>query len=80
MIYLEVFSKRLYDLRKSKGLNQKELGEILGLTNKAISTMESGTRGTSVDKLVEIAQYFGVSTDYLVGLTDDPRPRKRREG
>lgn len=67
-----IFGERIYRLRKANGLSQKELGEAVGLSHKAISTIESGTRGTTVDKLVEIAFYFHVSTDYLLGITDDP--------
>ena len=67
-----IFGERIYQLRKANGLSQKELGEVVGLSHKAISTIESGTRGTTVYKLVEIAFYFHVSTDYLLGITDDP--------
>ncbi len=63
---------RVYQLRKSKGLTQRQLGEIVGLTSKSISMMESGGRSTTIDKLVLLAEYFQVSTDYLVGITDDP--------
>ena len=65
------FGKRLYELRTSRSLNQKQLGEIVGLSHKAISTMESGTRYTTIEKLVQLADYFDVSTDYLLGLSDD---------
>ena len=67
-----VFGDRVYLLRKKAGLNQKQLGEVLGLSNKAICTMESGQRGTTIEKLVLLAEYFHVSTDYLLGITDDP--------
>ena len=59
-------------LRKARQLSQKQLGEEVGLSHKAISTIESGTRGTTIEKLVLLAKYFRVSTDYLLGLTDDP--------
>ncbi len=67
-----VFGERVYLLRKKAGLNQKQLGEVLGLSNKAICTLESGQRGTTIEKLVLLAEYFHVSTDYLLGITDDP--------
>lgn len=66
-----IFGERVLRLRKEKGLTQKELGEQVGLSYKAISTIESGARGTSVDKLIGLAVYFRVSTDYLLGITDD---------
>ena len=67
-----VLGERVYLLRKKAGLNQKQLGEVLGLSNKAICTLESGQRGTTIEKLVLLAEYFHVSTDYLLGITDDP--------
>ena len=63
---------RVFQLRKGKGLSQKQLGEILGISNHAISMIESGERGTSVERLLLLAEYFHVSTDYLLGVTDDP--------
>ena len=44
-----IFGERIYQLRKANGLSQKELGEAVGLSHKAISTIESGTRGTTVN-------------------------------
>ena len=65
-----LLSQRILQLRKERGLNQKELGDAVGLSHKAISTIESGTRSTTIEKLVALARFFGVSTDYLLGLRD----------
>lgn len=67
-----VFGLRVFQLRKKTGMSQAQLGEKIGLSHKAVSTIESGTRGTSIDKLVELAYVFHVSADYLLGITDDP--------
>ena len=67
-----IFGERVYLLRKQAGLSQKQLGVVLGLSNKAICTMECGSRGTTIERLVMLAEYFHVSTDYLLGITDDP--------
>ena len=72
MEYKQFFSQRVYELRKQRGLSQKELGEIVGLTHKSIRTIESGLSSTSIEKLILLAQFFGVSTDYLLGLRDEP--------
>ncbi|WP_300751208.1 helix-turn-helix domain-containing protein [uncultured Oscillibacter sp.] len=71
---------RVYQLRKAEGLTQHQLGEILGLTSKSISMLESGGRSTTIDKLVILAEHFHVSTDYLVGITDDPTWRGDPKG
>ena len=67
-----IFGSRVLEQRTKLGLKQAELGAKVGLSHKAISTIESGKRSTSLDKLVELAYTFRVSTDYLLGITDDP--------
>ena len=67
-----IFGERLRELRQKAGLQQKELGEQVGFSNNAIGMMERGHRGTTIEKLVLLAEYFHVSTDYLLGITDDP--------
>ena len=68
----KIFAQRVFELRRKRGLSQKELGEVLGLTHKSISTIESGIRSTTIDKLILLAKFFEVSTDYLLGLKDEP--------
>lgn len=70
MNYENTFSKRVFELRTARGLKQVELGAAVGLSYKAISTIESGTRSTTIEKLIALAQFFEVSTDYLLGLKD----------
>ena len=67
MEYLQIFSQRVYELRKKRGFSQKELGEAVGLSHKAISTIESGARSTTIEKLIALADFFGVTMDYLIG-------------
>lgn len=69
---LEIFAQRVKEQRKKRRMSQTELGEVLGLTHKSISTIESGLRGTTIEKLILLAKYFDVSTDYLLGLKDEP--------
>lgn len=68
----KIFASRVLEQRLKMGWKQAELGAKVGLSHKAISTIESGKRGTSIEKLVELAYAFCVSTDYLLGITDDP--------
>ncbi|MBQ3502941.1 MAG: helix-turn-helix transcriptional regulator [Clostridia bacterium] len=69
---MKVFAERLKDLRISKGLTQKELErELEGkITASAIGWWETEKRIPKFDSVIIIAQYFGVSTDYLAGLED----------
>lgn len=67
-----IFKDRLQQLRKQANLQQKELGAQIGLSANAISMLETGNRETTFEKLVLLAEFFHVSTDYLLGVTDDP--------
>ena len=69
---LELFAYRVKKLRRQRKLSQQELGEALGLTQKTISAIESGNRTTTIEKLILLAKFFDVSTDYLLGLKDEP--------
>lgn len=75
MFSKEIFSDRLKSLRTQKQLKQSELAEIIGVRNTAVSMMESGERGPSVEVLCALSDYFGVSVDYLVGHSNDPQRR-----
>lgn len=69
---LELFAYRVKKLRKQRKLSQKQLGDAIGLTSKSICTIEGGTRTTTIEKLILLAKFFNVSTDYLLGLKDEP--------
>ncbi len=55
-------------------MTQNELSEILGMSVRAIAAWESGERKPPIDKLLRLADYYNVSTDYLLGRTNDPQP------
>ncbi|MCL2077039.1 MAG: helix-turn-helix domain-containing protein [Oscillospiraceae bacterium] len=73
MFLREHFSKRVVELRKQKRINQETLGEIAGIKKSAVSLMERGLRGASIEVIVILADYFDVSVDYLIGRSDDPK-------
>ncbi len=58
---------RLKELRKSNGLTQSKLGEILGVTKASICCYEKGTRTPTIENLIDLMEFFGVSADYLIG-------------
>lgn len=63
---LTEFGARLKDLRTTRGLTQEKLSEELGVSWDHLCRVERGNRGCSLDLVIEIAAYFGVSTDYLL--------------
>ena len=54
-------------LRSDKGLNQRELAKLLGVSNGAIGMWETGKRQPDLDTIKKLSAFFGVTTDYLLG-------------
>ena len=67
-----LFSTRLYELRKNHNISQPVLGEAVGLSKQTINDIEKGRSKTTIDKAILLADYFNVSLDYLTGRTDEP--------
>ena len=62
------------ELRQDRGLTQKELGDILCVSSGTISNYENGVHLPDVDKVIALANYFHVTTDYLLGRTPSNLP------
>lgn len=62
-----MFAKRLRALRESRGVSQEEIAGVLSVSASAIGMYEQGRREPDHDKLRALADYFGVSTDFLLG-------------
>lgn len=69
---------RIKDLRTDHDLTQTELAEALGITQRKYSYVETGTQPVSEEILIKLAQYYKVSVDYILCLTDrkEPYPKK----
>lgn len=67
----KIFGKRLKELRQKNGETQNDLAEILQVNTSMISLWETGKNYPEVKKLIEIAEYYEVTTDFLLGLTNE---------
>lgn len=67
---------RLRLLREEKGLFQKDIAALLKVSIPAVNQYESGKRDMSTETVVTLAEYFGVSTDYLLGKSDIRNPEE----
>lgn len=65
---------RLKDIREDADLPQKVIADYLNVKQNTYSQYENGKRQLPIDALIRIALFFNVSTDYILGLTDDPTP------
>lgn len=63
--------EQIKNLRMLKGINQVELAKALGVTKQSISNWENDNIMPSIDMLIKIAKFFDVTTDYLLGLSNN---------
>lgn len=63
---------RLAQARRGQNMTQEQLAEKLGVTRQAVSRWESDTAYPETDKIVRMAALFGVSCDYLLGVSNEP--------
>ena len=71
---MSIFSARLKCLKAAKKLSSIDLAEHLGVTNDRIAIYENDIAEPSIDELIKMAKVFGVSVDYLIGMSNIPRP------
>ena len=62
-----MYYQRLRDLREDHDLTQKEIAAVLGIDQRVYSTYETGKREIPVHHLIKLADYYEVTTDYLLG-------------
>lgn len=61
---------RLKELREDKDLNQKTIAEFLNIKQNTYSQYETGQRQIPIDALIKLSEYYNVSTDYILGLSN----------
>ncbi len=66
----KIFGERVKELREDKGISIRMLAKEINIAHSAIARWENGTKLPSVESVVIVADYFGVTTDYLLGLED----------
>jgi len=72
------FHENMKALREDKDLTQTELGKILNMTQRKISHLETGNSEPTTEEIIEICKFFKVSADYILGLTNEPKPLPRK--
>ena len=71
MDVLVMLSKRLKELRIENNYSQYEIANLIGIAQVTYSHYDLGRRSISIQNLVKIAKIYNVSTDYLLGISDD---------
>lgn len=70
---MEIIAKRLYDLRTDNDKLQKEIANVLKISQQYYSEYEKGKRELPIRHLKTLCLYYNVSSDYIIGLTNNPK-------
>ena len=68
--------KRIRDLREDRDLTQKDMAKALNCSQQVYSNYELGQRDIPTDILIKLSVFYNVSTDYILGISDNPKKIK----
>ena len=68
--------RRIRDLREDRDLTQRELAAALNCSQQVYSNYELGQRDIPTDILIKLSDFYGVSVDYILGISDNPNKQK----
>ena len=71
-------NENLKAMREDKDLTQTQLGKLLNMSQRKISHLERRNSEPTTDEIIEICKLFKVSADYMLGLTNEPKPLPRK--
>ncbi len=71
-----MYFQRLRDLREDKDLKQSEIAQMLGIKQTVYSRYERGFQNIPLEHLLRLADFYNVSTDYILGRTNNPKTNK----
>ena len=72
-----MYFQRLRDLREDHDLLQKDIAELLGISQTVYSRYERGFQTIPIAHLLTLADFYKTSTDYLLGRTNNPKPYEK---
>ncbi len=70
------YTKRLYDLRTDNDYRQEDVADYLNITKQAYGMYENGKRNLPIEYLIKLSEFYDVSTDYILALTNSPSKPK----
>ncbi|MBQ1862239.1 MAG: helix-turn-helix transcriptional regulator, partial [Clostridia bacterium] len=72
-------AEKLVELRNARGVTQEDVAQSLSISNKTVSKWENGASTPDLSILVELSKYYGVTTDTLLGLSEDKKQSTAEE-
>lgn len=76
MLYEVIMYRRIRDLREDRDLNQTQVAKTLNMSQTGYSKYETGENDVPTGILIKLADFYGVSIDYILGQTDNPERNK----
>jgi len=70
------YRTRLRNVREDRDLTQAVIGELLNKSQQGYNHIETGRAELKIDDLVKLCRFYNLSADYLIGLTNQPKPYK----
>lgn len=70
------YTKRLYDLRTDNDLRQEDVADFLKITKQAYGMYENGKRNLPIEHLIKLSEFYNVSTDFILNITNNPEIKK----
>ncbi len=67
---------RIRNLREDMDMNQTQIAKMLGMSQTGYSKYETGENDIPTDILIKLSQFYNVSVDYMLGITDNPKIQK----
>ena len=71
------YRQRMRELREDRDLTQQKVAEVLGTSQTMYARYERGANELPIRHLLTLCRYYGVSSDYFLGLTANDKPKKR---
>lgn len=72
------YRRKLRELREDRDYTQSQIGEVLGKSQQGYNHIEAGRAELKIDDLVKLCQFYDLSADYIIGLTNEPKSYKKR--
>ena len=64
---------RMRNLREDRDLTQREVGQVINKSQQGYSHIEDGRAELKIEDLIKLCKFYGVSADYFIGVTDNPK-------
>ena len=67
------YRTRMRNLREDSDLTQREVGQVINKSQQGYSHIEDGRAELKIEDLIKLCEFYGVSADYFIGVTDNPK-------